>query len=70
MVVAPVEGYTQLDALTYGTDYTIQVVTAEDFRATLGEAYYTADGVGYVFKIVTFDQLFEASLMTWQQRET
>lgn len=59
MVVAPVEGYTQLDALTYGTDYTIQVVTAEDFRATLGEAYYTADGVGYVFKIVTFDQLFE-----------
>lgn len=58
LVAAPVEGYTQLDALTYGTDYTIQVVTAEDFRATLGEAYYTADGVGYVFKIVTFDQLF------------
>ena len=23
------------------------------------EAYYTADGVGYDFKIVTFDQLFE-----------
>ena len=59
LVAAPVDGYNQLDALTYGTDYTIQVVTAEDFRATLGEAYYTADGVGYVFKIVTFDQLFE-----------
>ena len=59
LVAAPVEGYTQLEALEYGTDYTIQVVTAEDFRATLGEAYYTADGVGYVFKIVTFDQLFE-----------
>ena len=59
MVVAPVEGYTQLDALTYGTDYTIQVVTAEDFQTALGEAYYTADGVGYVFKTVTFDQLFE-----------
>ena len=58
MVVAPVEGYTQMDALEYGTDYTIQVVTAENFRATLGKAYYTADGVGYVFKIVTFDQLF------------
>ena len=59
LVAAPVEGYTQLEALEYGTDYTIQVVTAEDFRATLGEAYYTADGVGYDFKIVTFDQLFE-----------
>ena len=59
LVAAPVEGYTQLEALEYGTDYTIQVVTAADFRATLGEAYYTATGVGYVFETVAFDQLFK-----------
>ena len=59
LVAAPVDGYNQQAELKYGTDYTIQVVTAADFRATLGEAYYTADGVGYVFKTVTFDQLFE-----------
>lgn len=58
LVAAPVEGYTQLDALEYGTDYTIQVVTAEDFQTTLGETYYNATGVGYVFKTVAFDQLF------------
>lgn len=58
LVAAPVDGYNQQAELKYGTDYTIQVVTAADFRATLGEAYYTADGVGYVFKTVTFDQLF------------
>lgn len=59
MVVAPVEGYTQLDALIYGTDYTIQVVTAADFQATLGETYYNASGVGFVFGTVAFDQLFK-----------
>ena len=58
MVVAPVKGYTQLDALEYGTDYTIQVVTAADFQTTLGKTYYNATGVGYVFKTVVFDQLF------------
>lgn len=50
LVVAPVEGYTQLDALTYGTDYTIQVVTAADFQTALGEAYYNATGVVYVLR--------------------
>ena len=59
LVAAPVDGYNQQAELKYGTDYTIQVVTAADFQTALGEAYYTADGVGYVFKIVTFDQLFE-----------
>ena len=44
MVVAPVEGYTQLDELTYGTDYTIQVVTAADFQTALGATYYNATG--------------------------
>lgn len=58
MVVAPVKGYTQLDALEYGTDYTIQVVMAADFQTTLGKTYYNATGVGYVFKTVVFDQLF------------
>lgn len=59
LVAAPVEGYTQLEALEYGTDYTIQVVTAADFQTALGEAYYNATGVSYVFKTVAFDQLFE-----------
>ena len=59
MVVAPVKGYTQLDALEYGTDYTIQVVTAADFQTALGETYYNATGVVYVFETVAFDQLFE-----------
>lgn len=58
LVAAPVDGYTQLEALEYGTDYTIQVVTAADFQTALGEAYYNATGVGYVFKTVAFDQLF------------
>lgn len=58
LVAAPVEGYTQLEALEYGTDYTIQVVTAADFQTALGEAYYNATGVSYVFKTVVFDQLF------------
>ena len=58
LVVAPVEGYNQQAELTYGTDYTIQVVTAADFQTTLGETYYNATGVGYVFKTVAFDQLF------------
>lgn len=58
LVAAPVDGYTQLEALKYGTDYTIQVVTAADFQTALGEAYYNATGVGYVFKTVAFDQLF------------
>ena len=58
MVVAPVEGYTQLDALEYGTDYTIQVVTAADFQTALGATYYNATGVGYVYNEVEFDQLF------------
>ena len=59
LVAAPVEGYTQLEALEYGTDYTIQVVTAADFQTTLGETYYNATGVGYVFETVAFDQLFK-----------
>lgn len=63
LVVAPVEGYNQQDPLKYRTDYTIQVVTVADFQATLGEAYYNATGVGYVFERVAFDQLFGASLM-------
>lgn len=58
LVAAPVEGYTQLDALEYGTDYTIQVVTAADFQTTLGKTYYNATGVGYVYNEVEFDQLF------------
>ena len=58
MVAAPVEGYTQLEALEYGTDYTIQVVTAADFQTTLGKTYYNATGVSYVFETVVFDQLF------------
>lgn len=58
LVAAPVEGYTQLEALEYGTDYTIQVVTAADFQTTLGKTYYNATGVGYVFETVAFDQLF------------
>lgn len=58
MVAAPVEGYNQQAPLEYETDYTIQVVTAEDFQKALGEAYYNATGVGYVFKTVAFDQLF------------
>lgn len=59
LVAAPVDGYNQQAELTYGTDYTIQVVTAEDFQKALGETYYNATGVGYVFKTVAFDQLFE-----------
>lgn len=59
LVAAPVDGYTQLDALEYGTDYTIQVVTAADFQTTLGKTYYNATGVGYVFETVAFDQLFK-----------
>lgn len=59
LVAAPVDGYNQQAPLEYGTDYTIQVVTAADFQTALGEAYYNATGVGYVFKTVTFDQLFE-----------
>ena len=59
LVAAPVEGYTQLEALEYGTDYTIQVVTAADFQTALGETYYNATGVVYVFETVAFDQLFE-----------
>ena len=59
LVAAPVDGYTQLEALEYGTDYTIQVVTAADFQTTLEETYYNATGVGYVFETVAFDQLFE-----------
>lgn len=59
LVAAPVDGYNQLEALEYGTDYTIQVVTAADFQKALGETYYNATGVGYVFETVAFDQLFE-----------
>ena len=59
LVVAPVDGYNQQAPLEYGTDYTIQVVTAADFQTALGEAYYNATGVVYVFETVTFDQLFE-----------
>ena len=59
LVAAPVDGYNQQAELKYGTDYTIQVVTAADFQTTLGETYYNATGVGYVFKTVAFDQLFE-----------
>lgn len=59
MVVEPVEGYNQQAPLEYGTDYTIQVVTAADFQTALGETYYNATGVVYVFKTVAFDQLFE-----------
>lgn len=59
LVAAPVDGYNQQAPLEYGTDYTIQVVTAADFQTALGEAYYNATGVGYVFKTVAFDQLFE-----------
>lgn len=58
LVAAPVDGYNQLEALEYGTDYTIQVVTAADFQKALGETYYNATGVGYVFETVAFDQLF------------
>lgn len=58
LVAAPVEGYNQQAPLEYETDYTIQVVTAADFQTTLGETYYNATGVGYVFKTVAFDQLF------------
>ena len=58
LVAAPVDGYNQQAELKYGTDYTIQVVTAADFQTTLGETYYNATGVGYVFKTVAFDQLF------------
>lgn len=59
LVAAPVDGYNQQAELKYGTDYTIQVVTAADFQTALGEAYYNATGVSYVFKTVVFDQLFE-----------
>lgn len=59
LVAAPVDGYNQQAELKYGTDYTIQVVTAEDFQTTLGETYYNATGVVYVFETVAFDQLFE-----------
>ena len=58
LVAAPVDGYNQQAELKYGTDYTIQVVTAADFQTALGEAYYNATGVSYVFKTVVFDQLF------------
>lgn len=58
MVAAPVDGYNQQAELKYGTDYTIQVVTAADFQKALGETYYNATGVGYVFETVAFDQLF------------
>lgn len=58
LVAAPVDGYNQQAELKYGTDYTIQVVTAADFQTTLGETYYNATGVGYVFETVAFDQLF------------
>lgn len=59
LVAAPVDGYNQQAPLEYGTDYTIQVVTAADFQTALGEAYYNATGVSYVFKTVAFDQLFK-----------
>ena len=59
LVAAPVDGYNQQAELKYGTDYTIQVVTAADFQTTLGETYYNATGVVYVFETVAFDQLFE-----------
>lgn len=59
LVAAPVDGYNQQAELKYGTDYTIQVVTAADFQTTLGETYYNATGVGYVFETVAFDQLFK-----------
>lgn len=59
LVAAPVDGYNQQAELKYGTDYTIQVVTAADFQTTLGKTYYNATGVGYVFETVDFDQLFE-----------
>ena len=58
LVAAPVDGYNQQAELKYGTDYTIQVVTAADFQTTLGKTYYNATGVGYVFETVAFDQLF------------
>lgn len=58
LVVEPVEGYTQQAPLEYGTDYTIQVVTAENFQTALGATYYNATGVGYVYNEVEFDQLF------------
>lgn len=59
LVAAPVDGYNQQAELKYGTDYTIQVVTAADFQTTLRETYYNATGVGYVFETVAFDQLFK-----------
>ena len=58
LVAAPVDGYNQQAELKYGTDYTIQVVTAADFQTTLGKTYYNATGVGYVFETVAFDKLF------------
>ena len=58
LVAAPVEGYNQQAPLEYGTDYTIQVVTAADFQTALEETYYNATGVVYVFETVAFDQLF------------
>lgn len=58
LVAAPVDGYNQQAELKYGTDYTIQVVTAADFQTTLGKTYYNATGVGYVYNEVEFDQLF------------
>ena len=59
LVAAPVDGYNQQAELKYGTDYTIQVVTAADFQTALGETYYNATGVVYVFETVAFDQLFK-----------
>ncbi len=58
LVAAAWVGTTERLSLSYGTDYTIQVVTAEDFQNALGTDYYNAAGVEYVYQNVTFDQLF------------